>query len=100
MATMRSTILALAAACALASPAFAQGEGSTLRDNSVMIVMPNGHMTTRAMTDRTMLDAMVQKGKPLTAGQMLVMSGGKLYIVEDYKMPDGKMMSDILMSAH
>ena len=100
MAYMRSTILALAAACALATPALAQGEGATLRDGSVMVVMPNGRMMTRAVTDRAMLDAMVQKGKQLTAGQMLVMSGGKLYIVEDYKMPDGKMMSDILMSAN
>ncbi len=99
MSFIKSTMLALAAATALAGPALAQGEGMSLRDTQVMVVMTDGRMMTRAVTDRAALDAMVQKGKQVTAGQILVMSGGKLYLVEDYRMPNGKMASDMMMSA-
>lgn len=100
MSYIRSTIFALAASCSLAGPALAQGGGSDLRDLSVMFVMPDGRMMMRTMTDRAMVDALVQRGKPLAAGQALVMRGGKVYIVDDYKMADGKMLSEILMSTN
>jgi len=66
-----------------------------------MIVMPDGRTMMRTVRDRAMLDELVKKGKPLEAGQMIVMSGGKTYIVEDSRMPDGKMLTEmlILMSA-
>ena len=70
-----------------------------LKDGSIMIVMPDGRTTMRTMTDMAMLDSMVQKGRPIAAGQVLVMRSGKLYLVEDSKMADGKMLTEILMSA-
>ena len=99
MSFIKSTMLALAAVTALAGPALAQGEGMNLRDTQVMVVMADGRMMTKSVADRAALDAMVQKGKQVTAGQILVMSSGKLYLVEDYRMPNGKMASDLLMSA-
>jgi hypothetical protein len=99
MSFIKSTMLALATVTALAGPALAQGEGMNLRDTQVMVVMADGRMMTRAVTDRATLEAMVQKGKQVTAGQLLVMSGGRLYLIEDYRMPNGKMASDFMMSA-
>ena len=99
MTYVKSMLLALAATCALSGPVLAQGEGM-MQNDTVMMFMPDGRMVTRKMTDQAMITSMVQKGKPLTAGQILVMSGGKVYIVDDSKMPDGKMISEILMSAN
>lgn len=100
MNLLKSSLLALAAACALTGPALAQGEGMSLRDNQVLIVMMDGRAMTRAPANTAALDAMVQRGKEVTAGQILVRRGGKLYLVEDYRMPDGKMASDFMMSAN
>ncbi len=91
---MKTAAFALAAVAALSGPALAQGEAMSLRENSVMIVMPDGRMAMRAVTNQAMLDEMVQKGRQLSAGQLVVMRGGKLYLVEDYKMPTGRMMSE------
>lgn len=99
MSLLKSTLLALATAAALTGPAMAQGEGSTLRDTQVLVVMTDGRMTTRTVADKAALDAMVQKGRQVGAGQILVMTGGKLYVVEDHRMPNGTMASDFMMSA-
>jgi hypothetical protein len=100
MTYLKTTFLALAAAFALAGPALAQGEGMSLRDGQAFVIMADGRMMTRPVGDAAMLASMVQKGKPLAAGQIVVMSAGKLYIVDDAKMPNGKFMSEILMSAN
>ena len=100
MTYVKSTLLALAAACALSGPALAQGEGMSLRDGQAFVIMADGRMMMRPVGDAAMLASMVQKGKQLNAGQIVVMSGGKLFIVDDSKMPNGKFMSEILMSAN
>lgn len=102
MTLIKSTMLALAAAFALSGPVLAQGEGMNLRESQVMLVMPDGRVMMRTMKDRAAVEAMAKQGKQLAAGQMVVMSGGKLFIVEDAKMANGKMMSDeiITMSAN
>lgn len=100
MTYVKSTLLALAAACAISGPALAQGEGMSLRDSTVLIMAADGRMMTRPVTDKAMVDAMVQKGMQVAAGSMLLMSGGKLYLVQDTRAPNGKFMSEILMSAN
>ena len=100
MTYVKSMLLALAATGALAGSALAQGDGGMMQNGSVMMFMPDGRMVSRKMTDQAMIASMVQKGKPLAAGQILVMSGGKVYILDDSKMANGKMFSEILMSAN
>ena len=94
MMMLRSTMLALAGAFMLSGAALAQGEGMSLRESQLMFITQDGRVMMRMMTDKAALDALVKKGRPLTAGQMVVMSGGKLFIVDDVKMPSGKMMSE------
>jgi len=99
MTYLKSTILALAAACALSAPALAQGEGIALRERQARMMMSDGRWYDRNVNDQALYDSMVLKGRPLTAGHVVVMSGGKHYLVDDYRMPDGKMMSEHLMSS-
>jgi len=96
MSYMKLTVMALAAACALSTPALAQGEGNALRERQARMMMSDGRWMDRNIADQVMLDAMVQKGRPITAGHVVVMSGGKHYLVDDYKMSDGKMLSEHL----
>lgn len=100
MTYLKSTILALASVCALSGPVLAAGEGVALRERQARMMTADGQWMDRDVKDQAMLDSMVQKGKPLTTGHVVVMSGGKHYLVEDYRMPDGKMMSEHLMSAN
>jgi len=99
MTYLKSTVLALAAAFALSAPALAAGEGVALRERQARMMTSDGQWMDRNVNDQAMLDSMVSKGRPLTAGHVVVMSGGKHYLVEDYRMPDGKMMSEHLMSS-
>ena len=98
MTYAKSALLALATVCALSSPVLAQGEGGKMTNGSIMVIMADGRTHARMMTDQPMIDSMVKQGKPLAAGQIVVMSGGKMYVVDDHKMADGKMMSEVLMS--
>ncbi len=77
-------------ALSFAAPALAQEE-STLAERNVYLFM-NGKMIHTAVNDTT--HAMImQHFKPLKGGTMIYVSGGKLYMAEDAKMPSGKMMS-------
>jgi hypothetical protein len=48
----------------------------------VRSVTPKGH------------EAMMKEARPLAPGSMVYRSGGKLYVVEDKRLPSGKMMSE------
>ena len=100
MTYVKSMLMALAATCAVSGPALAQGDGGMMQNDSVMMFMPDGRMLSRKMTDPAMVASMIRMGKPLAAGQILVMSGGKVYIIDDGKMANGKMISETLMSAN
>jgi len=93
MKNLKPAMFALLAAMAFTAPAFAQGtEGIMVRDNTITIVMPNGHTMTMPISGKAQLDMAMKGAKPVAAGQIFIMSGGKLYMIEDTKMPDGKML--------
>ena len=43
-----------------------------------------------------MMDMMVKEAAPMEAGTVMMMHNGKMYMMKDHKMPNGKMMSEIL----
>lgn len=83
-------VVASALALSFAAPALAD-ETTALQERNVYLFM-NGKMVHTTASDAT--HAMIMKEfKPLKPGTMVYFSGGKLYIGEDKKMSDGKMMS-------
>ncbi len=98
MQLTKSLALAFFAASALTVPALAQTMGeSMMKDGTMMVMMPDGRMSTMQSSDKMMSDAMMKDGKPMTTTHMMMMSGGKVYMAEDKKMSDGKMMSEHMM---
>lgn len=97
MKNLKPAMFALLAAMAFAAPAFAQ-EGGMMRENEFRVVMANGQTKTAMMTDAKMMDEIMKHAKPVAAGQVFFMHGGKMYQVEDMKMSDGKMLSEHLGS--
>ena len=84
-------IVASTLALSFAAPALAQ-EMNTLGERNVYLFTADGRMVKMAASDAT--HAMIMAHfKPMAAGMMIYVSGGKTYFAEDTKMPDGKMMS-------
>lgn len=90
---LKPVMLATLAAIAFAAPALAQREGGEIAPGSGMVVDQNGKMFNHVMPD-TLRESAIKNGKLVTATQMFINHGGKMYMVEDHKMPDGKMMSE------
>jgi hypothetical protein len=97
---MRASQLALCAALIMpvaSAPAWAM-EDSMMMKGSTMIVMPDGTTTTMPMMDDKMMGMVKDKMKPMDHAMIMMMgSDGKMYMMEDTTMPDGKMMSDEMM---
>lgn len=87
--------LLFATTCAFSAPAFAQD--MMMKDGTIMMMMPDGRMSSMPMSDKMMSDMMMKDGKVMGASQIMMMSGGKIYMMEDKKMSDGKMMSEHMM---
>jgi hypothetical protein len=96
MSVFKGAMVALALAAATVAsttPSFAQRE-SAMAEGTILMVSPGGKYVMGKMTDKT--KAMLGTATPLSGGTMLVMSGGKLYVLPD---PGGAMygkMSDYL----
>jgi methionine-rich copper-binding protein CopC len=60
-----------------------------------LVFHPNGAMESVPVDKKTMTEAMTH-AKPLTAPLIVVVSNGKAYMVEDTKMANGQMMSEML----
>ena len=84
-------IVASTIALSFAAPALAQ-EMNTLAQRNVYLFTADGRMVKMSANDATHTMIMAHF-KPMTAGMMFYVSGGKTYFAEDSKMPDGKMMS-------
>jgi hypothetical protein len=67
-----------------------------LKDRHGMLLQPNGQVKILRSNDTS--HAMVMKeGRPLPAGAIVYRSGNQLYVLEDRKMTDGKMMFETVM---
>ena len=92
MKSLKLVMFAALAAIAFAAPAFAQG-GGEIRPGTSMAVDQNGKMFNHTMPDN-LRESAIKNGKLVTGMQMFMNQGGKMYMIEDHKMPDGRMMSD------
>lgn len=81
----------------VASPAFAM-ETMMMKKGETAMVMPNGEMATMPMMDPKMAKMMMKGAKPMKHGMIMMMGeDGKMYMMEDMKMPDGMMASEAMM---
>jgi hypothetical protein len=92
----RSNIIAaMALLFAFAAPAFAESERMT--EGSVTVFMKTGATAIMHVTDKAMLDDITRGAVQLDDHAMLVMHDGKLFLVADHKMANGKLISEALM---
>ena len=99
MTYFKHAIACFVLASCLASPVFAQGENrdATYGENVVTFTTPGGTVVRKTVPANVMADMMTKGPMPMTQGVMMMMHQGKMYMVNDHKMPDGKMMSDMVM---
>ena len=96
MSYLKQTIASLVVLGAFAGGALA-ADGRDVRENTIVLTNPNGRMVEMQMTDKAMQEMMLKDAMPMTAGVMMMMHGGKMYMVSDRKMPNGKMLSEMVM---
>ena|SRR5882724_10442211 len=97
---MRASMMVLGAAGIMAATAFGAVamDAMTMEKGTTVLVMPDGKwMEVKTMDDK-MMSMMKDKAKPMDKAVMMMMgTDGKMYMMEDSAMPDGKMMSDNMM---
>jgi hypothetical protein len=49
------------------------------------------------MADKAMMDMMMRGATPLRPGTTVMMHGGKMYMIPDRKMSNGRMLSEEIM---
>jgi hypothetical protein len=73
-----------------------------IRDGTMMMMMgPDGHMMSMAPAAdqmKMMGDAMMKNGSEMKGPMNFMMQGGKMMMMNDMKMDDGKMMSDHMLA--
>jgi hypothetical protein len=96
MKTLARVTVAAAALCMYAVPASAQ-DAWDVKDRMSFFVMPDGkviRMTTPVGTRGH--TELMKSGREVKAGTIFYMTGGKLYMAEDTKMPNGMMLMDAI----
>ena len=94
--SIRSVAIAVLAVFAFSLPALSQS-GTMMKDNGAMMMSPTGQMMMTEKMDASMMEMAMKNAKPVEAGTLFFMSGGKMYMLQDMKMENGKMMSDQMM---
>jgi hypothetical protein len=101
MKYLTGSIATLTLVAAFAISAFAQpgGRGGPLSvEDTLRLYTPDGKVTETKLTDDRIKKMLANGAMPVTQGGMIMMiHGGKMYMVQDKKMPDGKMLSDKMM---
>jgi hypothetical protein len=90
MTSLARVLLASSLILPVAAPAFADAEIQTLKERNIYLFM-NGKMMSITTTEAGHALAM-KEFKPLANGTMIYASGGKLYVGQDRKMANGKML--------
>ena len=94
MANIKKFIATIALLGAIASPAFAESPQEI--EGKLTAYHTSGAVAQMTVTNKTMLDDMTKGLTPLADNAMVVMHNGKFFLVLDHKMPNGKMLSDML----
>jgi len=90
-------LVAIALATAATAPLLAQEE-KTLAERNVFLFTQDGRMV--SMPVNAQKQAMIMQNFRQSDKAMLAYaSAGKLYVTEDHKMPDGKMLSTMLFGS-
>ena len=93
MSALRNAFFGVMALGAMAAPALAQAPTSF---DGVLLYYPDTGRMVMGHVDKAAMDMAMKHAKPLNGPVMIVMSGGKAYIVDNMidKMPDGSRMID------
>ena len=93
MSALRNAFFGVMALGAMAAPALAQTPTSF---DGVLLYYPDTGRMVMGHVDKAAMDMAMKHAKPLNGPVMIVMSGGKAYIVDNMmdKMPDGSRMID------
>lgn len=99
MKILKNALAATVLIASFAPLAYAQGErpDPTYGENIMTFTKPDGSVTRKTITDAAMAKMMTEGATPMTAGHVMMMHGGKMYSMPDHMMPNGKMMSDMVM---
>jgi hypothetical protein len=99
---MRASMIVLGAAGIMAATTLtaAAMDNMMMDKGMTMMVMPDGKMASMKTMDDKMMSMMKDKAKPMDKAVIMMMgTDGKMYMMEDTMMPDGKMASDSMMMA-
>jgi hypothetical protein len=88
-----SKIALLASVAAFLASGTHYAQAQMVDEGHVIHVDPSGK--TKVMRVHTKgHEALMKEGRPLAAGAIIYRSGGRLHLVEDKRMPGGKMLSE------
>ena len=99
MRVLKTIALAGLVSAAALVPALAIDE-MAMKNGEMMMMGADGKMmmmTPAGDAMKMMGDTMMKSGHEMTGPMIIMMEGGKMMMMDDMKMPDGKMMSDHMM---
>lgn len=102
MSKLTVTTLGLLTVLAVAAPAFgAEMKGGMMKEGDMMMIAPDGHITMQHPAKTSEMSTLMMKvnvdGQPMTNPIIMMMHHGKVLMMKDEMMSNGKMMSDMMM---
>jgi hypothetical protein len=97
---MRKIAIAAALLTAIGSgAALAQGAApsSSSWQDTVIMISPTGSVVQKKITGKAMMDMMMRGATAMRPGTMVMVHGGKMYMIPDRKMSNGRMLADEVM---
>lgn len=101
MTSFKMAVMSLALVGSSFGVAFAQGDAGgypkPMVEGSMTYTTADGVTVTKTLAKDTMAEIMKNGAMPMTAGVLIMMHEGKMYMATDHKMPNGSMMADLAM---